>query len=100
MLVTVALKAFYVLIRLTRSFRYFSENCAISFFRLRLVLHACVQTFDVIDGGKKFWKLNQAKVSFIRDCMNKLFKFFTILLQNANTNKCLFSKRYVDMNQD
>jgi hypothetical protein len=36
------------------SSRDFSENCTISFFYLRLVLHACVQTFDVMDEGKNF----------------------------------------------
>jgi hypothetical protein len=41
------------------SSRDFLDNCAISFFRLRLVLHTCVQTFDVMGEGKIFWELNQ-----------------------------------------
>jgi hypothetical protein len=54
MLVTVTLKAFYGLICLKDSSRNFLENCAISFFHLRLVLHACVQIFDVMVGVKFF----------------------------------------------
>jgi hypothetical protein len=30
--------------------------------RLHLVLHACVQTFDVMNADKKIWKLNLALV--------------------------------------
>jgi hypothetical protein len=54
MLVTVELKAFYGLIRFKRFVSQYPENCAIIFFRLRLVHYAYVQTFDVMDGGKFF----------------------------------------------
>jgi hypothetical protein len=40
------------------------------FFHLRLVLHACVQTFDVMGGGKNFWELNQA---LITPCVGGVF---------------------------
>jgi hypothetical protein len=50
---TVALKAFHGLIRFKDSSRDFLENCAISFFRLRILLHAYVQTVYVMGGGKK-----------------------------------------------
>jgi hypothetical protein len=49
MYVTVALKANHGLIRLKDSSHGFQPNCAISFFRLHLVLHACVQIFDVME---------------------------------------------------
>jgi hypothetical protein len=36
--------------------RDFFESCAISFFSLRLLLHTCVQIFDVMGGDKKFFE--------------------------------------------
>ena len=47
------------LIRLKDSSREFRLNCVISFiFYLYLMLHACVQRFDVTGNFEKFWELN------------------------------------------
>jgi hypothetical protein len=59
MWVTVVLKTNHGPIRLKRFVSRF-PNCAISFFHLHLVLHACVQTFDVMGEPKKNLGNNQA----------------------------------------
>ena len=60
MLVIVALIANHGLISLKTFVSRFSTNCAISFFRLYLILHACTARFDVIVWGEIFLELNQA----------------------------------------
>jgi hypothetical protein len=55
MLVTVALMVFHGLIRLKRFVSRFPRELCNYFFRLRLVLHTRVQTFDVMGGGKKIF---------------------------------------------
>ena len=43
------------------SSRNFRQNCVIGFyFRPYLILHACVQTFDVMGEKFLFWELNKA----------------------------------------
>jgi len=45
---------------LKASSRDFSPNCAISFFRLHLVLYACAARFDVTSAAQNFLETKQA----------------------------------------
>ena len=47
------------------SSRNLHTNCAIVFFRPCLMLHACIQIFDVKFLAKIFWNLNTANVKLL-----------------------------------
>jgi hypothetical protein len=73
-------------------------------FFLRLLLYTCVQTFDVMGGGKIFWELNKALVHRLGTCMYctwNLLKIFVLLfilfITNSNIEQYLlfFSVRLI-----
>jgi hypothetical protein len=79
------------LIRLKNSFRKIHAICAISyFFSLHLILHACVQTFDVIGCKVLEEELNKAFVyqnlcNGCTKCVNRVIYRYIILFETWAT---------------